>query len=214
MSGSTAAANGIVMQLKQVHRKRNDGLRFFQGFLRRPRQIASVVPSSRFLERRVTELATVVRAGSVVELGPGTGGTTRALLAAMSPHASLLSIEIDPDFIATLRAIDDDRLTVHHGNAERLAEILRHHAWDAADAIVSGIPFSLLRPDARRRVVEAVWSALAPGGRFVAYQVCARIDTFARPLFGPAQVAVEFRNFPPLRIYVWRKDGGARTLPS
>ena len=73
--------------------------------------------------------------------------------------------------------------------------------------IVSGIPFSLLRPEARRRVVESIWSALAPGGRFVAYQVCGRIEALARPLFGPAQIAVEFRNFPPLRIYAWRKDG-------
>jgi len=195
------------MKATQVRPKRDDRLVFFQGFLRRPRQIASVVPSSRFLERRVAQLAAVSAVGRVVELGPGTGGTTRALLAAMSPQASLLSIEIDPDFIATLRAIDDDRLTVHHGNAERLAEILREHALDSADAVVSGIPFSLLRPEARRRVVESVWSLLAPGGRFVAYQICGRIETLARPLFGPAQVAVEFRNFPPLRIYAWRKDG-------
>ncbi len=201
------------MKVKQVRPKRDDRVVFFRGFLRRPREIASLVPSSRFLERRVAELATVaaaetvVAADTVVELGPGTGGTTRALLAAMSPHASLLSIEINPDFIPTLRAIDDDRLTVHHGTAERLAEILRQHALDSADAIVSGIPFSLLRPEARRRVVESIWSVLAPDGRFVAYQICGRIETFARPLFGPARVAVEFRNLPPLRIYAWRKDG-------
>jgi phospholipid N-methyltransferase len=77
-----------------------------------------------------------------------------------------------------------------------------------ADAIVSGIPFSLLRPDGRRQVVEAIWSALAPGGRFVAYQLCGRIRTLARPLFGPAQVALELRNFPPLRIYAWKKNDG------
>ena len=197
---------GTAMQLKRVRPKRNDGFVFFQGFLRCPRQTASVVPSSRFLERRVAQLATLSAAETVVELGPGTGGTTRALLAAMSPHASLLSIEINPSFISTLRAIEDDRLTVHHGNAERLAEILGQHALGSADAIVSGIPFSLLRPEARCRIVESVWSALTPGGRFVAYQVCGRIRAVAGPLFGPARVAVEFRNFPPLRIFAWCKD--------
>lgn len=195
------------MKVKQVRPERDDRLVFLQGFLRRPRETASLVPSSRFLERRVAQLATVAAADTVVELGPGTGGTTRALLAAMSPHASLLSIEINPDFIPTLRAIDDNRLTVHHGTAERLAEIFRQHALDSADVVVSGIPFSLLQPEARRRVVESIWSVLAPDGRFVAYQICGRIETFARPLFGPAQVAVEFRNLPPLRIYAWRKDG-------
>jgi phospholipid N-methyltransferase len=193
------------MQLKQVRPKRDDRLEFFQGFLRRPRQIASVVPSSRFLERRIARLAALAAARTVVELGPGTGGTTRALLAAMPPYASLLSIEINPDFISALQAIDDVRLIVHQGNAERLADILQQHALASVDAIVSGIPFSLLGREARRGVVESIWSALTPGGRFVAYQICGRIQTLARPLFGPAQVAVELRNFPPLRIYAWRK---------
>lgn len=178
---------------------------FLQGFLRHPRQIASLVPSSRFLERRVAGLSALSAARTVVELGPGTGGTTRALLAAMPSQATLLSIELSPDFVRTLRAIEDDRLLVHHGNAERLTEILDQYAWISVDVIVSGIPFSLLRPDGRRQVIEAVWSALAPGGRFVAYQVCNRIQQLAEPLFGPAQVAVELRNFPPLRIYAWRK---------
>ena len=199
------------MKVKQVRPKRDDRLAFFQGFLRRPRQIASVVPSSRFLERRVARLSALGSADVVVELGPGTGGTTRALLAAMSPSASLLSIEINPDFIATLRAIDDPRLTVHHGNAERLVEILDQHALPPVDAVVSGIPFSLLRRESRRRVVESVWSVLAPGGRFVAYQVCGRIEALARPLFGPAQVTVELRNFPPLRIFAWRKSGDGQS---
>jgi phosphatidylethanolamine/phosphatidyl-N-methylethanolamine N-methyltransferase len=199
------------MQLEKVRPKHDARLEFLQGFLRRPRQIASVVPSSRFLERRVACLSALADAQLVVELGPGTGGTTRALLAAMPPHASLLSIEISPDFIATLRAIDDDRLIVHHGNAERLTEILGHYAWASVDVIVSGIPFSLLRLDGRRRMVEEIWSALTPGGRFVAYQICGRIQQLAQPLFGPAQVAVELRNFPPLRIYAWHKavDGNS-----
>jgi len=195
------------MQLEKVRPERDERLEFFQGFLRCPRQIASVIPSSRFLERRVARLAALAGAQTVVELGPGTGGTTRALLAAMPPQASLLSIEISPSFIATLQAINDARLIVHHGNAERLADILQQHAWASVDAIVSGIPFSLLQPDGRRRVIDAIWSALTPGGRFIAYQICGRVQQLAQPLFGPAHIAVELRNFPPLRIYAWRKAG-------
>lgn len=194
------------MQLEQVRPKRDERMEFLQGFLRHPRQIGSLVPSSRFLERRVARLSALATARSVVELGPGTGGTTRALLAAMPPQAALLSVELSPDFIPTLRAIDDDRLIVHHGNAERLADILDQYAWPSVDVIVSGIPFSLLRPDSRRRVIDAVWSALTPGGRFVAYQICGHIHQLAQPLFGPAQVAVELRNLPPMRIYAWRKE--------
>ncbi len=180
-------------------------LLFFQSFLRHPKRLGSLIPSSRFLERRIARLAGLESGGTIVELGPGTGGTTRALLAAMPPWASLLSIEISPEFVAALRAIDDQRLLVHHGSAEQLTNILGHYDVGSVDAVVSGIPFSLLRPDSRRKVVDAIWSALAPGGRFIAYQVCRRVEVVARPRFGPAQVAVEFRNLPPLRVYAWRK---------
>ena len=53
---------------------------FLQGFLQRPREVGSFVPSSRFLERRIVRCADVQNAKVIVELGPGTGGTTRALL--------------------------------------------------------------------------------------------------------------------------------------
>jgi phospholipid N-methyltransferase len=56
----------------------NGYLAFFRGFLRHPSLIGSVIPSSRFLERRVVEVAGIAHSRSVVELGPGTGGITRA----------------------------------------------------------------------------------------------------------------------------------------
>ena len=67
----------------------NGWFTFLQEFVRHPRQVASVVPSSRFLERRIVEAAGIRSAKVVVELGPGTGGTTRAIL--RSPAHGVLS---------------------------------------------------------------------------------------------------------------------------
>ena len=64
---------------------------FLQGFLKRPREVGSIIPSSRFLERRIVRSAGVEDTGIIVELGPGTGGTTRALLRAMKPTSKLLA---------------------------------------------------------------------------------------------------------------------------
>ena len=55
----------------------DDRLAFFHGFLKKPGQVGSIIPSSRFLERRIVRAAGIQRARLVVELGPGTGGTTR-----------------------------------------------------------------------------------------------------------------------------------------
>ena len=64
----------------------DERLKFLQGFLKRPQQVGSVIPSSRYLERRVVDRAGVKDSHMVVELGPGTGGTTRAILRALPPE--------------------------------------------------------------------------------------------------------------------------------
>ena len=190
--------------------EQDEHVAFLRGFLQRPQQVGSVIPSSRFLERRLVELADLETAATVVELGSGTGGTTRAILHAMRADARLLSIEINPEFHAFLRRIRDPRLVFHLGSAVELREIMRRHGLAQADAVISGIPFSTMDRDAAARIPEAISSVLAPGGRFVAYQVRRRIESLCRPHLGEARAALEFLNIPPIRVYRWQKPRGNR----
>src|SRR5688572_21668905 len=105
----------------------DDGIAFFLGFMRHPRLVASIVPSSRFLTRRLAGFVTSGRPQVVVELGPGVGGTTRALLEALPEESRLLAIEINPDFIPRLRSESDPRLIVHSGCAEKIRETLEQY---------------------------------------------------------------------------------------
>ena len=187
----------------------DDRLEFLRGFLTKPKEVGSIIPSSRFLERRIIRCADVASAKTVVELGPGTGGTTRAMLRAMAPHARLLSIEINPDLHALVSRISDARFIAHHGSAEGLQEALETYGLGAPDLVVSGIPFSTMGEAAGDRVLRSIAAALAPGGRFVAYQVSSRVDALCRPIMGPARVETEIFNVPPLRIYSWEKKAGA-----
>jgi phospholipid N-methyltransferase len=183
----------------------DDQVQFFREFLRHPRQVASVIPSSPFLERRIVQAARIRSARVIVELGAGTGGTTRALLRAMSDDAHLLSIEINPHFHDCLCRIDDRRLTPHPGDAEQLQHVLSLHGFHGADAIVSGIPFSTMGQPAASRILQAICSALKPEGRFVAYQWSKRVGDLGGPIFGPAKVQTELLNIPPIRVYRWTK---------
>jgi phosphatidylethanolamine/phosphatidyl-N-methylethanolamine N-methyltransferase len=185
--------------------QRNGALAFFLGFLRNPNMVASLVPSSRFLERRIVEAGAIAGARLVVELGPGTGGTTRALLAALPADARLLVVELNPRFAELLRVDADPRLIVHEGSAEDLPRVLAAHGLGAADVVVSGIPFSTMPPDVARRIILEIWQCLAPGGRFVAYQVRRHVAEFARERFGEPRREFELRNAPPIRVYNWRK---------
>jgi phospholipid N-methyltransferase len=185
------------------HRKVHESLVFLEAFLRHPRRIGSVVPSSRFLERRIIDLAAVDEARVVVELGPGTGGTTRAILEAMRSDATLLGLEIDPRLHALLGRIDDPRLIAHLGSAESLREVLGAYGLARPEVIISGIPFSTLGRMRARRVLRGIVASLAPGGRFVAYQVRSDVARLCEPLFGPAHEELEPLNFPPVRVFCW-----------
>lgn len=186
-------------------------LTFFQQFLKNPKQIGSIIPSSRFLERRIIRAADVASAKTLVELGPGNGGTTRALLRAMAPDARLLCIEINPDCHAMVSRIADPRLIVHLGSAEDLGELLARHGLGPADAVISGIPFSTMPPAVADRIANAIASSVRPGGRFVAYQVSARVAEVNRRFPGVRRVEVELLNIPPLRVFRWQKHSASGT---
>lgn len=196
--------------MKEKNNKRpkspDDRIAFLQGFLKEPQQVGSIIPSSRFLEQRLVEITQVAEARTVVELGPGTGGTTRKLLKAMRPDAKLVAIEINPDFLPILRKIDDPRLIVHAGNALDLEKTIEEYDLEAPDVVLSGIPFSTLKRDLGERILRSVFDALAPEGLFVAYQLRDRVESLSRPIFGPAQVSVELLNIPPMRVYRWQKN--------
>ncbi len=194
-----------MFRFEALRPQQDDRLAFLKGFLRQPRDVGSVIPSSRFLERKMVRMAGIGQAQSVVELGPGTGGTTRAILAAMPESATLLAIELDPAFVDHTRDIDDRRLIVHQGSAEQLAELIMAHRLRPPEAILSGIPFSTMPEATGTRIIEAIRDVLAPGGCFVAYQFRGAVADRARPIFGEPEVSAEFLNIPPMRVYRWRK---------
>lgn len=187
-------------------RSTRSSIDFFRGFLRSPEQVGSIIPSSRFLERRIINTTGVASAKTVVELGPGTGGTTRAILAAMPKDARLLTIELDPQFSSILEAIGDPRLIPHTGSAADLADILAEHGLGAPDVVISGIPFSTMPREIGLAIIAAVRDNLAAGGRFVAYQFRGAVGRLGKEVMGEPDVEMEVLNIPPMRFYTWQVD--------
>jgi phosphatidylethanolamine/phosphatidyl-N-methylethanolamine N-methyltransferase len=205
------------VQEKTMRKIFNGRLVFFSEFLRHPRQVQSVTPSSRFLRARIVQASRVSSARVVVELGPGTGETTRALLEAMPAHSRLLSIEINELFHSVVSRIDDGRHIAHLGSAEKLEGIIAAYGLDAPDAIVSGIPFSAMGRERGARIVQAVATQLASNGRFVAYQVRDRVATLCRSCLSSGRRETELLNIPPMRVFQWHKreaGSAGRGVPS
>ncbi len=184
----------------------SDNWRFFQAFCRSPRVVASITPSSSFLERRVVRVADTATATVLVELGPGTGGITRALLRAMGPQARLVAIERTVDFLENLQQIDDNRLDVVHGCASSIGAELKRRGYPTADTVISGIPFFNLPEALAVQIVTAIHAALGPKGKFVAYQFVDKVADYAQPVMGAPEVEYELYNLPPLRVFTWHKE--------
>src|SRR5438477_11147221 len=146
---------------------------FFKRFLKRPLQIASIVPSSRALVERVASKIDFDRARVIAEYGPGEGVHSRALAQRMRPEAQLLLFELDPAFSRDLtrQFADDPRVCVINANAATIRSQLTEHGIPHCDYIISGIPFSILEIEKKRNLLRQTHDALAPGGAFIIYQV-------------------------------------------
>jgi phospholipid N-methyltransferase len=178
-------------------------LLFARNFFRHPRMLGSIVPSSRFLIKQLLEPIDWGRALVIVEYGPGVGGITAELLRRMRRDATLIAIEMNPDFVAYLRgSISDPRLRVVAGSAEHVDEILRRCGFTHADYIISGIPFSTIPATLRERILHRTRDALKPGGAFLVYQFSTRVLEDLRRIFGDVGRRFEPLNLLPAHLFI------------
>src|ERR1700722_17306137 len=171
-------------------------LLFARNFFRHPRMLGSIVPSSRFLIKQLLEPINWGRARVIVEYGPGVGGITAEVLRHMRADATLVAIEMNPDFVRYLgEAITDKRLRVVQGSAADVDDILRRFGFLRADYIISGIPFSTIAAPVREQILRKTHDALEPGGAFLVYQFSTRVLQGLKRVFGYVG-----RKFQPLNV--------------
>src|SRR6266446_5507394 len=179
---------------------------FFKRFLKRPFQIASIVPSSKALVERVADKIDFDRARVIAEYGPGEGVHSREIARRMRRDCQLLLFELDPAFSRDLQRqfSHDARVHVINDNAARLPLELRRRGIGWCDYILSGIPFSILKIDKKRALLQQTYDALAAGGSFIIYQVTNELKQHAT-LFEHAKSEYFLQNIPPMFITVFQK---------
>lgn len=169
---------------------------FVQQFIRNPRKMGSITPSSNALCRTMSDAVDWTRAQRIAELGAGDGVLTRHLLARMEPRAALDVFEISSPLAARLRAFDDSRLTVRTCSAQYLN--------GEYDAIFSGLPLLSLPATLREAILYAAYASLAPGGVFVQFQYTALTQPDLSRYFTWERQRV-LRNVPPAWVYRCRR---------
>jgi phosphatidylethanolamine/phosphatidyl-N-methylethanolamine N-methyltransferase len=183
----------------------DDEVRFLRSWIEKPLHMGAVMPSGRMLARTMAQYVDVDSNGPVVELGPGTGAITNALIEHGIDQKRLVLVEYNPGFCALLR----DRYPhakVVHGDAYRLRDSLRQMLAAPACAVVSGLPLVTKPMQTRLRLIRDAFLTLAPGAPFVqfTYSVAPPIP---KSLPGVSTEASErvWMNLPPARVWVYRK---------
>ena len=180
---------------------------FLRGFLKRPGMVASVVPSSAKVIRRMLAPVDWANCRLFVEYGPGVGTFTRPVLDRLDPDACLIAIDTNPDFIAHLnRSIDDPRFIAVLGSAADVDAIITARGHAVADYVLSGLPFTNLPSGIGDRIAGETWKILRPGGAFLVYQFNPRVRDFLRPHFARIDHAFEWWNVPPAQLFWGWKD--------
>ena len=177
-------------------------LLFARNFLKHPRMLGSVIPSSRYLTERVLRHVAWGSARVLVEYGPGVGVLTSQMLDRMRGDAALVVLDTNTDFVAYLRdTINDPRLHVVHASAGDVEPALARLGLAGADYIVSGIPFSTIPTPARHDILRATRRVLCADGTFIVYQFSRRVLPDLERIFSRVDRDFEPRNILPAHIY-------------
>ena len=176
---------------------------FLKRFLQRPLQVASIIPSSRTLIRRVAAKMDFSQPRIIAEYGPGEGCHTREIVRRMHPDSRLILFELDPEFAGHLedQFRGDNRVTVLNSDAAHLCEELTRRGHEHCDYIVSGIPFSILDPEKKRQLLRRTFDSLAPRDHsaFIIYQVTNELVGHCRH-FPRVESEYCLQNLPPMFV--------------
>lgn len=186
---------------------------FLKRFLQRPFQVASIIPSSRALIRRVAGKMDFSQPRVIVEYGPGEGCHTREIVRRMHPDSQVILFELDPELAQHLQKQfrGDSRVTVLNADAAQLAQELANRGQTHCDYIVSGIPFSILEIEKKRELLRSTYDLLAPhdSAAFIIYQVTNELVGHCRH-FPRVESEYCLQNLPPMFVTKFYKTANGR----
>ncbi len=185
----------------------DDEMQFIRSWIEKPLRTGAVMPSGKALARTMARYVDVQSTGPVIELGPGTGPVTEALVDHGVDPARLILVEYNSDFCRLLSK-RYPAATVVQGDAYRLRRVLQEVVQEPAGAVVSSLPLLTKPPRTRLRLMADVMALLKPNAPFVQFTY-GMLPPIPKSLYGIKAEAsnVIWLNLPPARVWVYR---GAR----
>jgi phosphatidylethanolamine/phosphatidyl-N-methylethanolamine N-methyltransferase len=200
--------NGESSMLDIRHRlatKFNDEIRFIRGMMAEPKTVGAIMPTS---ARMAAKMASIIDAGSglpVLELGPGTGVITRAILAKGVKPENVVSIEYSTQFYEHLKDKYPD-VNFINGDAFNIHETLKAYHGQKFDCVISGIPLLNFPMHQRVSLIESLLDLMPAGRPVVQFSYGPKSPVAKRPdSYKVEHFDIILRNIPPAQIWHYKK---------
>ena len=175
---------------------------FIQEFFKQNKMVGSLIPSSRFLAKKMLHNIPFQNAKVIVELGPGTGIFTEKIIEKLAPDTHLVVIELNDVFYQNLSAkVTNEHCHIVHGSASDLGKILQGLGFEKADCVVSSLPLTNFPKDLRIDIMNAVTDCLTPTGTFIQFQYTLQSKKHFQRIFKHVSINYAAFNFPPAFVY-------------
>jgi phospholipid N-methyltransferase len=171
---------------------------FFREAMKSFRTTGSITSSSKALVKKLVEPLPANRPLVIVELGPGDGCVTRAILAKVHPESKVTAFEINTAFVENLSGIRDQRLSVLPVGAERLTD---YFGAGTVDYVVSSLPLSMIPKEVKEAILKQAQLVLRPEGSFLQFQYALQDYGLLKDYFNRVSVSFTMANLPPAFIY-------------
>lgn len=198
-------------RLKRLELRARDEMRFLRNWAGNPLQVASVAPSSQELCRLMAQYVEDERPGVIVELGPGTGAVTQAILDRGVEPSRLVLIEYSPDFCDLLRERFPG-VNVVNGNAYAMGEVMESLGNPPVASVISGLPIVQKPLPERQALLRDAFARMAPGAPFIQFSYM--LSSPVKGLVGTTISSTRWvlANLPPARVWLYRSAATASPL--
>jgi phosphatidylethanolamine/phosphatidyl-N-methylethanolamine N-methyltransferase len=190
---------------KSLASKFDDELRFFKGWIDKPKAVGSIVPTSSVTARRMASVIDPNSGLPVLEVGPGTGVITRAILARGIKPESLYAVEYSEDFVRHLRR-HYPRVNVIRGDAFDLDKTLGENRNLVFDSVISGVPLLNFPVAQRISYLNSLLDRI-PAGRPVVQLTYGPLSPIpaGRGDYTVKHFDFVIRNIPPTQLWIYRR---------
>lgn len=194
---------------RRLAEKFDDEIRFFKGWMDGPKQVGAIIPTSPITARRMASVIDIGSGRPVLELGPGTGAVTKAILERGVKPQDLYSVEYSADFYAGL-VEDYPGVRFVNGDAFKLDEALGEARDTVFDSVVSAIPLLYFPMEKRIALVDELLDRV-PVGRPVVQISYGAVSpvTPKQEKFIVEPLDWVVRNIPPARLWIYKRSKGA-----